>query len=125
MHTINLHNSEFTVRQIALDTIKTVNQDNHRTIQEMLCIFLPAMGSVHTDEYALAIAVMYPASSAWGTKRAQRCAADVNKYNKGAFACQEDMPEDTVQWLDKGTRKASRDTAVAEDALSQIEDQLS
>lgn len=126
MQTINLYNSTFTVRPETLETIRELKPLNHTTVAAMLVEFFDRVEDVYSDEYALAVAIYYPKSNAWGSKRQARCATDVRKYNKAEFTVQQETkPEKEVKHLDGGTRRASRDMAAAEDALSQIDDQLS
>lgn len=124
MLTITLHGSEFSVREDVVETIKGLTE--LASIQTMLVELFTALDDVHADEYALAVAVYFPNSKAWALEnRHGRCAADVRKFNKASFKCQNDVPETPVRMLGLGVRRSSVDPKAVADALKALDEQTS
>jgi len=128
MKTITLHGSTFTVRPPVVEIINEMKDLGFKNIQELVMTFLEVIpeSAVHTDEYALAIAVYFEDSKAWReADRQSRCATDVRKYNTAVFKCMgNENPEVLVRHLDGGTRATKRNEKASLDALAEIADQL-
>jgi len=110
MKTITIRSQSFVVREdlAALLQSKVKDGDEWPTIQDMLVWLFTVQAEVHTDEYALAIAVWFPESTAVReANRRTRATADARKFSKGELRGQEGAPVLPARILDAGSRGAA------------------
>lgn len=107
--TITIASRSFAVRSEVLELIKGKEGESWNTIQDLVCWLFDEAGDLYSDEYALAVFVWFPESTAVeAEKRRGRALADARKYSRGKFACQEQEPDREVRILDAGSRTKAR-----------------
>jgi hypothetical protein len=120
--TITVSARTFAVRASIRETIATLASAKYPHIQALICEFFGMVDDCLVDEFALVVHTFFPTSLIVDNRQG-RATADVRKYNKRAFAVQDERDDDThqVRLLDGKARAGGSNPALALEVLKQFE----